>query len=158
MKFYTIGVYGLTEKEFFQKLLINKIEIFCDIRQRRGVRGSKYAFVNSKRLQKQLNTFGIEYIYIKDLAPTKEIRALQKSIDQKKNVLKKNRDRLSKEFTNSYKDKVSSVFNFEGFLRIFSEANATNIVLFCVEERYAACHRSIVSDKLEKLGYKVGHL
>jgi len=46
MEFYTIGVYNSTEKEFFDKLTKNNIDTFCDIRQRRGVRGSKYAFVN----------------------------------------------------------------------------------------------------------------
>ncbi len=46
MKFYTIGVYGSTGNEFFQKLIDNNIDTFCDIRQRRGVRGAKYAFVN----------------------------------------------------------------------------------------------------------------
>ena len=40
---YTIGVYGLTDNEFFQRLVDNKIELFIDIRQRRAVRGSKYA-------------------------------------------------------------------------------------------------------------------
>ena len=40
MKIYTIGVYNSTEQEFFNKLVDNNIDTFCDIRQRRGVRGS----------------------------------------------------------------------------------------------------------------------
>ena len=55
MEFFTIGVYNSTEKEFFEKLTQNNIDTFCDIRQRRGVRGSKYSFVNSNRLQQRLN-------------------------------------------------------------------------------------------------------
>jgi hypothetical protein len=45
MKFYTIGVYGSTEKDFFEKLIENRIDTFCDIRQRRGVRGRLNIFV-----------------------------------------------------------------------------------------------------------------
>ncbi len=55
MKIYTIGVYGSTEEEFFGKLTKSKIDLFCDIRQRRGVRGRQYAFVNSSYLQKKLS-------------------------------------------------------------------------------------------------------
>lgn len=64
------GVYGNSETEFFQKLLDEKITLFVDVRQRRGMRGSKYAFVNSTYLQNKLNELGIQYIHIKELAPT----------------------------------------------------------------------------------------
>lgn len=62
MKIYTIGVYGSTEQEFFNKLIENRIDTFCDIRQRRGVRGSEYAFVNSNRLQNKLAELDIKYV------------------------------------------------------------------------------------------------
>ena len=39
---FTIGVYGSTENSFFEKLAQSRIDLFCDIRQRRGVRGSQY--------------------------------------------------------------------------------------------------------------------
>ena len=82
MIFYTIGVYNLTEELFFEKLTSNNIDIFCDIRQRRGVRGAKYKFVNSIWLQKKLNDLNIKYLYIKELAPTVDIRNIQKTIDK----------------------------------------------------------------------------
>ena len=81
MIFYTIGVYNLTEELFFEKLTSNNIDVFCDIRQRRGVRGAKYKFVNSIWLQKKLNDLNIKYLYIKELAPTVDIRNIQKTID-----------------------------------------------------------------------------
>ena len=158
MKFYTIGVYGSTEQEFFQKLIDNNIDTFCDIRQRRGVRGSKYAFVNSKRLQQRLNELNIKYTHIIELAPTKEIRELQKDADAKEGVLKRDRDKLGKVFTIAYKNMILNNFDFNAFLEKLDEVAASNIVLFCVEEKPAACHRSIVSDKFEKLGYKIEHL
>ena len=54
MKFVTIGVYGSDEATFFEALQRAGVDTFCDIRWRRGVRGAKYAFANSARLQKRL--------------------------------------------------------------------------------------------------------
>ena len=79
MEFFTIGVYNSTEQEYFTKLTENNIDTFCDIRQRRGVRGAKYAFVNSNRLQEKLNELDIKYGHVIDLAPTTDIRDLQKA-------------------------------------------------------------------------------
>lgn len=82
MEFYTIGVYNSTEKEYFKKLTDIHIDTFCDIRQRRGVRGSEYAFINSNRLQLKLNDLDIKYGHILELAPSSEIRELQKVADK----------------------------------------------------------------------------
>lgn len=89
MEFYTIGVYNSTEQEYFDKLTENNIDTFCDIRQRRGVRGSKYSFVNSQRLQSKLSDLNIQYGHILDLAPTTEIRDLQKKVDAQQGELKR---------------------------------------------------------------------
>ena len=103
MEIYTIGVYGSTEQQFFNKLVENNIDTFCDIRQRRGVRGSEYAFVNSQRLQNRLAEMGIQYDYLKDLAPTKEIRDKQKEADKLAGIQKKDRTRLGDVFIDGYK-------------------------------------------------------
>ena len=158
MKFFTIGVYGSTEQEFFKKMTENNIDTFCDIRQRRGVRGSKYAFVNSNRLQQKLQELDIKYAHIIELAPTKEIRELQKEDDKRKGILKRERNELGEVFKIVYKNKVLNNFNFDNFLDKLDEIGASNIVLFCVEEHYLACHRSLVAEKLHKLGYKIEHL
>lgn len=158
MEFFTIGVYNSTEQEYFNKLIENHIDTFCDIRQRRGVRGAKYSFVNSNRLQAKLNDLDIKYGHIIDLAPTTEIRDLQKEADTKQGKLKRERNKLGKIFTIAYKDRILSNFNFDNFTDKLDEVGANRIVLFCVEEKPEACHRSIVSNKLEKLGYKITHL
>jgi len=113
MEFYTIGVYNSTEKEFFDKLTENNIDTFCDIRQRRGVRGSKYAFVNSNRLQQKLNELEIKYGYIPNLAPTTEIREHQKKADLAKGELKRDRQVLGQVFVMEYKNEVLEKFDFE---------------------------------------------
>lgn len=158
MEFFTIGVYNSTEQEYFIKLSNNNIDVFCDIRQRRGVRGAKYSFVNSNRLQQKLSDLEIEYKHIIDLAPTKEIRELQKEDDSQKRLLKRDRSKLGEVFSISYKNKVLSNFNFDFFIKELNEAGAKRIVFFCVEENPEACHRSIVTNRLEEIGYKVTHL
>jgi uncharacterized protein (DUF488 family) len=158
MDFFTIGVYNSTEQEYFNKLLDNNIDTFCDIRQRRGVRGAKYAFVNSNRLQARLNELDIKYGHFIELAPTSEIRDLQKKDDLQKGELKREREELGKVFTLAYKDKVLSKFDFNSFLEKLGEIGAKRVVLFCVEEKAEACHRSIVSDRLKKLGHQITHL
>ncbi len=88
-KIVTIGAYGFDKESFFQALLDAKVDIFCDLRMRRGMRGSTYAFANSSSLQKRLGELGIQYLYLKDLAPDHEIRAKQKQEDEKLGVAKR---------------------------------------------------------------------
>ncbi|HLK30998.1 MAG TPA: DUF488 domain-containing protein [Puia sp.] len=159
MEFFTIGVYNSTENEFFNKLTQNNIDTFCDIRQRRGVRGAKYSFVNSNRLQEKLNDLGIKYGYIQDLAPTTEIRELQKEIDAEKGELKSERQELGKVFVIEYKNKILGNFDFEKFFENLDNIGANKIALFCVEEHPEACHRSIVANKLsDNFNFKITHL
>jgi uncharacterized protein (DUF488 family) len=159
MEFFTIGVYNSSEGDFFDKLVKNKIDAFCDIRQRRGVRGAKYSFVNSNRLQEKLSELGIKYGHVSDLAPTIEIRTLQKESDFESGELKSERKRLGATFTQEYNTKVLDKFNFESFIDKLDQIGARRIVLFCVEELPDACHRSLVAHKLEKYyNYRITHL
>ena len=148
MNFYTIGVYGSTQEQYFRKITDAKIDFFCDIRQRRGVRGKKYSFVNSTRLQQSLKDIDIEYIHIKDLAPTREIRDKQKQDDLEAKTLKRDRDKLGDKFIFEYKKCIIDSFNFEDLMQYFKDKNYQNIVFFCVEEKAQACHRSLVTDRL----------
>lgn len=159
MDFFTIGVYNSLENDFFNKLVTNNIDTFCDIRQRRGVRGTKYAFVNHKRLITKLDNLGINYIYIPELAPTKEIRDLQKSIDLKNHELKCERNNLGEFFITEYTIKRVNSFDFSSFIEILRKNGAQNISLFCVEEFPEACHRSIVAQRLnEEFRFNIKHI
>lgn len=159
MEFFTIGVYNSTANAFFRKLIDNQIDTFCDVRQRRGVRGSKYAFVNSNRLQQELSQLGIKYGYVPELAPTTEIRELQKEIDLQKGELKKERQELGKVFVIEYKNRILRNFNFEKFFDQLESIGAKRVVFFCVEEYPEACHRSIITDALaNNFGYTITHL
>ena len=148
--FFTIGVYGLTSEEFFEKITTNAIDTFIDIRRRRAVRGSKYSFVNSKRLQLKLKEFGINYLHVLELAPTNDIRTIQKKSDKSNMISKREREQLAPEFTYQYKAKILDKYNFEDLFNHLEELNSKKAVFFCVECSASACHRSIVADRLEK--------
>jgi len=72
----TIGIYGFDAERFFQALQNTHIDTLCDIRDRRGVRGSDYTFANSTRLQQRLAELNIRYIHLKRLAPSQEVRPI----------------------------------------------------------------------------------
>lgn len=148
IKIFTIGVYNSTEDRYFQKLTENNIDLFCDIRQRRGVRGSQYKYVNSNYLQTKLQSLGIGYEYIKELAPTNEIRQKQKEADAINGETKKQRKVLGEVFKSEYERQILGNFDMDEFAKQLQENGAQNIVLFCVEEHAAACHRSLVAQKL----------
>ncbi len=158
MIFHTIGVYNSSEEEFFNKISENYIDVFIDIRQRRGVRGSKYKFVNSIRLQEKLKHMDVRYIHVKDLAPTQEIRDVQKKVDENLSEKKRTREVLGEAFVKQYKQEIIQKYDFPSFVDSLETIHAANVALFCVEERSEACHRSIVSNKLSKLGYKIRDL
>ena len=59
MKVFTIGVYGWDEEDFAQALRDAAPDVFVDVRRRRGLRGSTYAWANSTR---SFNVEGISFI------------------------------------------------------------------------------------------------
>ena len=159
LTFFTIGVFGSTADSFFKKLTDNKIDTFCDIRQRRGVRGSEYTFVNSKRLQEKLRDIGINYIHTIELAAPDIIRKIQYEADKKENIKQRKRETLSGDLIKAYKEQVLNKFDFNEFIKELKSAGSQRVALFCVEKNPSACHRSIVSEHLKnKFGFAVKHL
>lgn len=151
IKIYTIGVYNSTEDSYFQKLTQNKIDLFCDIRQRRGVRGSQYKYVNSNYLQAKLKELGISYKYIKELAPTNDIRQKQKEADKMNGETKKQRFTLGQVFKTEYIKQILDHYDVTSLANELKDCCVQNVVLFCVEEHASACHRSLVADKLSTI-------
>ena len=158
MKIFTIGVFGSTEQQFFGKLIENNIDTFCDIRQRRGVRGSEYAFVNSNYLQRKLAEMDIRYGHIIELAPTTEIREKQKAVDLANGERKRDRTQLGHTFIREYKKHIEN-YDFDTLISHLDDIGANRVVFFCVEQYASACHRSIVAEELHKrFNFDVIHL
>jgi uncharacterized protein (DUF488 family) len=159
MKVYTLGVYGTPEAEFFRKLLDNRIDVFCDIRARRAVRGAVYAFANAARLEAKLVELKIAYMPIKELATPPDIKKLQKQVDAKANVGQRQREQLSPIFAAAYTKSVLGSFDFDQLVQRLQALQAERVAMFCVEKLPAACHRSLVAKRLHALyGYSIVHL
>jgi uncharacterized protein (DUF488 family) len=154
----TIGVYGFEREAFFQALLDMHVDIFCDLRARRGVRGSQYSFANSARLQQALQEIGIRYIHYKELAPSAALRTVQTEEDRRTHIAKRARSVLSQRFIQEYEQECLALFDASKFMAQISE-NAAVICLFCVEHEPDACHRSLVAQHLsQELELHVTHI
>jgi uncharacterized protein (DUF488 family) len=158
MNFVTIGVYGSNESGFFEALQKAGVDTFCDIRWRRGVRGSEYAFVNSARLQRRLAEMGIRYLHLRELAPGPEVRKRQAEADKAEGTTKRKRTALGPLFIEAYRTECLVGFDAQGLLQKLGP-EARTVAFFCVEGEPAACHRSLLAERLETdLGLKIVHL
>ena len=151
----TIGAYGWSEPAFFAALEAAQVDVFCDVRRRRGVRGSEYAFVNSKRLQQRLAELGVSYVHRIDLAPSNEVRRAQYAVDAATGVGKRTRTELSDVFVHAYEEQLH---DFDPHAFLDELATDGPVVLFCVEREPSACHRGLIARRLATAGAKVGHL
>jgi uncharacterized protein (DUF488 family) len=132
------------------------VSIVLDVRQRRGVRGSQYAWANSKRLQSALAEAGIRYSHLPELAPTTEMRELQYREDARLGEGKRSRTKLAPEYVSRYTEEVLDRADLEGVLRWVGAGRAA---LLCVERDPEACHRSLIAARLEReSGAKIEHL
>jgi uncharacterized protein (DUF488 family) len=143
-KLFTIGVYGKSERQFFDQLEKAGVNTLCDIRLRRAVRGSQYAFANSQRLQSALAARGITYRHVPELAPTREIIEAQHKIDRKPGNSMRTRVELSLAFQRQYTKVVLDPFDS----RAFCQALERRVALLCVEASAGACHRGLVANRL----------
>ena len=157
-EFVTIGAYGFDEAGFFAALQDAEVDTFCDIRRRRGVRGSAYAFANSQRLQGRLAELGIRYVYRADLAPSPSVRRTQELADKASKTAKRKRTALDITFAEAYRREFLDGFDCRQFVMELGE-EARVVALFCVEREPAACHRSLVAERLGmEMGATVRHL
>ena len=150
-----MGVHKTTEESFFDTLTQNKVDTFIDVRQRRGLRGRKYRYANSRYLMDKLADMGISYIHNKSLAPTTAIRQAQYRIDDQMGVGKRNRTALSKEFAQAYRDQILYPRSKAALAAMWNQIlynshhdKENHFVFFCVEEKHEACHRSILIDEM----------
>ncbi len=153
----TIGVYGFTEESFHDALRRADIRVLLDVRQRRGVRGSQYAWANSLRLQVALADASIAYRHHRQLAPTTELRHLQYQEDARNGVGKRSRVELAPEYAGRYVAEILDAVDLDLFVR---ELPGKGIAaLLCVERDPEACHRSLISGRLaDRGGVSVVHL
>ncbi len=145
----TIGVYGFTAETFLAALDDAGIRLILDVRQRRGVRGSEYAWANSKRLQAALAGAGVGYEHHPELAPTTELRRLQYAADDRAGVGKRSRERLAPVFVQRYASEILDSADLDPVAAAIRERGPA--ALLCVERDAEACHRSLAAERLCEL-------
>lgn len=152
----TIGVYGFDRDSFLAALADARIDLVLDVRQRRGVRGSEYAWANARRLQAALAEAGIGYSHLKELAPTTELRELQYREDDRRGEGKRSRTVLAPEYARLYTEQILDQVDLNPIVRWIGNSSPA---LLCVERDPEACHRSLVAARLERDGgFGVRHL
>jgi len=152
----TIGVYGFDRESFLAALAAAEVDLLLDVRQRRGVRGSEYAWANAQRLQAALDETGISYSHLKELAPTTEMRQLQYREDERRGEGKRSRTILAPGYVETY---TQEVLDHLDLAPIVSWIGNSAPALLCVERDPEACHRSLVAERLGRdYGFEVEHL
>ena len=153
----TVGVYGFDQSAFLAVLARARVTVLLDVRQRRGVRGSEYAWANSARLQTALADAGIEYRHLKELAPTSELRQLQYAEDDRQGVGKRSRVELAPEYRERYTHEILDQVDLGPI--VSSLPSDGRAALLCVERDPEACHRSLIADRMAaEHGVSVTHL
>jgi uncharacterized protein (DUF488 family) len=141
----TIGVYGFDPDTFLAALGEAEVSLVLDLRQRRGVRGSEYAWANARRLEAALAEAGIGYNHLPELAPTTELREVQYREDDRRGEGKRSRSLLAEEYVRRYREEILDPVDLAPIVRFIGNGRAA---LLCVERDPEACHRSLVAARL----------
>ena len=153
----TIGVYEYDLPSWLAALRAADVRLVVDVRQRRGVRGSRYAWANARRLQAALAEAHVAYSHHRELAPTTELRRLQYAADDRLGVGKRSRDVLDPGYREGYVREVLDRADLGALVAELPDEGAA--ALLCVEATPAACHRSLIAERLaERHGVAVSHL
>jgi uncharacterized protein (DUF488 family) len=153
----TIGVYDWDLAAWLDALRAADVRLLADVRQRRGVRGPRYAWANSRRLQAALAEAQIAYSHHIELAPTTDLRRLQYAADDRAGVGKRSRAKLDPEYAERYVREILDRADLDAFVAGLPDDGAT--ALLCVEADPEACHRSLAAQRLhERYDIAVSHL
>ena len=158
MRVFTIGTYGWDEEDFVQAIRDAAPDVFVDVRRRRGVRGRAYGWANSTRLQAMLADAGIPYVHRLDVAPSDATRHIVARDANSEGIGYRDRTSLSQEYLDAYGREVLEGFDAERFVASLGEG-VESILLYCLERVPAACHRSLLAERLAgDLGAEVMHI
>jgi uncharacterized protein (DUF488 family) len=150
-------VHGWTAEQFLTTLAAADVRLLLDVRQRRGVRGSEYAWANARRLETALENAGVDYQHRRELAPTTELRALQYAEDARLGEGKRSRTVLAPAYVARFEREILADVDLGRILRAMPGDGAT--ALLCVERDARACHRSLVALRLaDRCDVVVRHL
>lgn len=138
---YTIGYQTKSIKTFIDLLEENKIRSVIDVRS--NAFSWKKDFM-AEKLNITLQESGIGYVNIPSLGAPRVMREDIK-VNKKPEI-----------FFANYR-KWLELHN-SAFELLVSAVNTKTSAIMCLEDNPMECHRSIISERLEKIGYKVVHI
>jgi uncharacterized protein (DUF488 family) len=138
---YTIGYEGRTLNQFIERVKKANIEQLIDVRE---VAFSRKQGFSKASLSKALEEAGLRYRHIPELGSPGDVRYEYK-----------NGGGLN-EFMNSYRDYLATQSEPMENLKAFVMARRS--ILMCFERDPMACHRSVISEKLNEQGFALKHL
>ena len=98
------------------------------------------------------------YLHLRELAPAPALRQRQFAADKAEGTTKRKRAALSELFIKAYREEHLAGFDSHRFAEQLGP-EARTVALFCVEREPAACHRSLLAERLRQdLGVEVVHL
>lgn len=139
---YTVGYEGKNLEDLINTLTEKGVKSLLDVREQPRSRRKEFS---REELKRALKKAGIEYFSFKELGTPKEIRK----------KLKENSISFEK-FAEEYRNHLAKNENFLLLLKILASEKTS--VLMCYEANWRKCHRSILTEFLEKDGFKVIHL
>lgn len=142
-RIYTIGFTKKSAEDFFSILKKNQINLIADVRLNN--RGQLAGFTKKNDFIFFLSLFNIEYVHLKDFAPTKELKdAYQSNRDFKK-----------------YKTSYFNLIENRNAVKKLADLKLPqeNVCLLCSEPEPEKCHRSLAAEKIAtKFNIPVTHL
>jgi uncharacterized protein (DUF488 family) len=143
---FTIGYEGISLEEYLNKLIINGINVLCDVRK--NPLSMKYGFSKSQ-LQNACEGVGIKYVHSPDLG-----------IDSDKRQELNSQSDYDKLFRLYRKDILSKTIPQQNDLLELLKTNK-RIALTCFEANINQCHRKHLAETISKLpgfDYELKHI
>ncbi|MCI7247621.1 MAG: DUF488 domain-containing protein [Campylobacter sp.] len=134
MIIYNIGFTGKNAEEFFTLLVKNNVKRLIDVRLNNV--SQLAGFANAKHLPYLLKVHNIEYCYMPNLAPTKDILDNYK----KKGIMS----------WEEYEEKYNKLLIEREIAKNIDINFFANSVLLCSECTAECCHRRLVCEYLQK--------
>ena len=141
---YTIGYEGISFESYVNRLIENNVQLLCDVRKNPL---SRKAGFSKRTLETILPKIGIQYAHIPELGIEGDSRRDLNTINDYQ--------KLFRQYTRGLNRKVTELSRI---LRLLNQHN--RVALTCFESEPGMCHRSCVSNRIEKMkpALKVEHI
>jgi len=145
IKVFTLGYEKRTIDEFVNLLLVSRVGILVDVREKAWSHKKSFCKTNFRN---SLEGANIEYVHIREAGNPRSIRMNAQSAEQ---VLRK--------YENYLKKTRSGIKELSIVLDLAKKANV-NVCFTCFERDFNCCHRSILINELalEDTRLSVNHL